>query len=176
MQGNRARLAARSLTALLKFFDDRLLMCSIPPLAQVHEAIMRAPSNEVDDGTVLQEFRRGFKIGGQLLRPAMVQVPRGQHLCQMLSLSQADWEYPSCIASDLSSFQIRVHIYVHVHILYPGGREAPHRRTIALLHVIMSLPVPNFWRELKLQICFTVLLSLRRCRTARMAQQQRQTA
>lgn len=35
---------------------------------------MRAPSNEVADGTVLQEFRRGFKIGGQLLRPAMVQV------------------------------------------------------------------------------------------------------
>jgi GrpE len=40
----------------------------------VHEAIMRAPSDEVADGTVLQEFRRGFKIGGQLLRPAMVQV------------------------------------------------------------------------------------------------------
>jgi GrpE len=35
---------------------------------------MRAPSNDVADGTVLQEFRRGFKIGGQLLRPAMVQV------------------------------------------------------------------------------------------------------
>lgn len=41
---------------------------------EVHEAIMRAPSDEVADGTVLQEFRRGFKIGGQLLRPAMVQV------------------------------------------------------------------------------------------------------
>lgn len=43
-------------------------------ILQVHEAIMRAPSEEVPDGTVLQEFRRGFKIGGQLLRPAMVQV------------------------------------------------------------------------------------------------------
>ena len=40
---------------------------------------MRAPSDEVADGTVLQEFRRGFKIGGQLLRPAMVQVRSPQH-------------------------------------------------------------------------------------------------
>lgn len=59
---------------------------------QVHEAIMRAPSDEVADGTVLQEFRRGFKIGGQLLRPAMVQVrspqravvqPPGMAVCHM---------------------------------------------------------------------------------------------
>ena len=40
---------------------------------------MRAPSDEVADGTVLQEFRRGFKIGGQLLRPAMVQVRSPRH-------------------------------------------------------------------------------------------------
>ncbi len=42
--------------------------------AQVHEAIMRAPSDDVPDGTVLQEFRKGFRIGSTLLRPAMVQV------------------------------------------------------------------------------------------------------
>ncbi len=42
---------------------------------------MRAPSDEVPDGTVLQEFRRGFTLGGQLLRPAMVQVrPRSGSL------------------------------------------------------------------------------------------------
>ena len=41
---------------------------------QVHDAIMRAPSDEVPDGTVLQEFRKGFRIGSTLLRPAMVQV------------------------------------------------------------------------------------------------------
>ena len=35
---------------------------------------MRAPSEEVPDGTVLQEFRKGFMIGKTLLRPAMVQV------------------------------------------------------------------------------------------------------
>ena len=36
---------------------------------------MRAPSDEVPDGTVLQEFRRGFRLGKTLLRPGMVQVP-----------------------------------------------------------------------------------------------------
>lgn len=40
----------------------------------VHEAIMKEPSSEVADGTVLMEFRKGFKIGDKLLRPAMVKV------------------------------------------------------------------------------------------------------
>lgn len=41
---------------------------------EFHEAIMREPSNEVPDGTVLQEFRRGFRLGKLLLRPGMVKV------------------------------------------------------------------------------------------------------
>lgn len=41
---------------------------------EVHEAIMREASSEHPDGTVLVEFRKGFKIGEKLLRPAMVQV------------------------------------------------------------------------------------------------------
>lgn len=41
---------------------------------EVHEAIMRAPSNDYPEGTVLQEFRRGFRIDSTLLRAAMVQV------------------------------------------------------------------------------------------------------
>ena len=41
---------------------------------EVHEAIMREENDEVPDGTVLQEFRRGFRLGSQLLRAAMVQV------------------------------------------------------------------------------------------------------
>ncbi len=41
---------------------------------EVHEAIMREPSSDVPDGTVLQEFRRGFRMGEKLLRPAMVKV------------------------------------------------------------------------------------------------------
>jgi molecular chaperone GrpE len=41
---------------------------------EVHEAIMREPSEDVPDGTVLEEFRKGFKLGEKLLRPAMVKV------------------------------------------------------------------------------------------------------
>ena len=41
---------------------------------EVHEAIMREENDDVPDGTVLKEFRRGFKLGNQLLRAAMVQV------------------------------------------------------------------------------------------------------
>ena len=41
---------------------------------ELHEAIAREPSDEVADGTVLQEFRKGFSMGGRLLRPAMVKV------------------------------------------------------------------------------------------------------
>ncbi|KXZ54694.1 hypothetical protein GPECTOR_4g762 [Gonium pectorale] len=40
----------------------------------IHDAIMREPSNTHPDGTVLQEFRKGFAIGGKLVRPAMVKV------------------------------------------------------------------------------------------------------
>ncbi|KAL4458256.1 hypothetical protein ABPG75_013121 [Micractinium tetrahymenae] len=40
----------------------------------LHDAIMREPNSEVPDGTVLEEFRKGFTIGDKLLRPAMVKV------------------------------------------------------------------------------------------------------
>ena len=40
----------------------------------LHDGIMREASNEVPDGTVLEEFRKGFMIGDKLLRPAMVKV------------------------------------------------------------------------------------------------------
>lgn len=41
---------------------------------ELHEAIMREPNDEVPDGTVLMEFRKGFRMGERLLRPAMVKV------------------------------------------------------------------------------------------------------
>ena len=40
----------------------------------VHEAIMRTASAEVTEDTVSQEFRKGFRIGGRLIRPATVAV------------------------------------------------------------------------------------------------------
>ncbi|KAL6768042.1 hypothetical protein ACKKBF_B37540 [Auxenochlorella protothecoides x Auxenochlorella symbiontica] len=41
----------------------------------VHEAIMREPAPAgVPDGTVVQEFRKGFRLGDKLLRAGMVKV------------------------------------------------------------------------------------------------------
>ena len=39
-----------------------------------HDAVMREQNNDVPDGTVLHEFRKGFRHGDKLLRPAMVKV------------------------------------------------------------------------------------------------------
>ncbi|XP_062025779.1 uncharacterized protein LOC133742112 [Rosa rugosa] len=43
----------------------------------VHEAIAREESQEFPEGIVIQEIRRGFLLGGRLLRPAMVKVSIG---------------------------------------------------------------------------------------------------
>lgn len=43
----------------------------------LHEAIMREDSTEFAEDVVSQEFRRGFRIGDRLLRPAMVKVSSG---------------------------------------------------------------------------------------------------
>ncbi|KAE8669436.1 putative serine hydroxymethyltransferase [Hibiscus syriacus] len=43
----------------------------------LHEAIAREESLEFKEGIITQEFRRGFLLGGRLLRPAMVKVSSG---------------------------------------------------------------------------------------------------
>ena len=40
----------------------------------VHEAVVRFPTEEVEDQTVLEEFQKGYNFKGKLLRPAMVKV------------------------------------------------------------------------------------------------------
>jgi hypothetical protein len=44
---------------------------------KLHEAIMREDSNEYEEGIVIEEFRKGFKLGDRLLRPSMVKVSAG---------------------------------------------------------------------------------------------------
>lgn len=38
---------------------------------------MREESTEFEEGVVIQEFRKGFRIGERLLRPSMVKVSAG---------------------------------------------------------------------------------------------------
>ncbi len=40
----------------------------------LHEAVMREPTNEHDDGTVIEELVRGYVLGERVLRHAMVKV------------------------------------------------------------------------------------------------------
>ncbi|PQM37854.1 uncharacterized protein Pyn_15588 [Prunus yedoensis var. nudiflora] len=43
----------------------------------LHEAVAREESQEFKEGIIIQEIRRGFLLGGRLLRPAMVKVSTG---------------------------------------------------------------------------------------------------
>ncbi|KAL9242509.1 hypothetical protein vseg_016501 [Gypsophila vaccaria] len=43
----------------------------------LHEAIMREESTEYDEDVIIEEYRKGFKLGDRLLRPAMVKVSAG---------------------------------------------------------------------------------------------------
>ena len=41
-----------------------------------HEAVVHEPSPDHKGGEVIEELRRGYMIGGRLLRPAMVKVAK----------------------------------------------------------------------------------------------------
>ena len=52
------------------------------PLGEVfdpteHEAMVQQPSEEAEAGTVLQVYQQGYRLGGQVLRPARVVVAGG---------------------------------------------------------------------------------------------------
>ncbi|HKA00276.1 MAG TPA: nucleotide exchange factor GrpE [Candidatus Solibacter sp.] len=61
---------------------DSLKKMGLEPIAtegqqfdpNLHQAIERVPSKDVDDQAILGEFQRGYNFKGKLLRPAMVRV------------------------------------------------------------------------------------------------------
>jgi molecular chaperone GrpE len=42
----------------------------------VHQAVAHEVSSDHREGEVMEEFRRGYKLGDRLLRPAMVKVAK----------------------------------------------------------------------------------------------------
>jgi molecular chaperone GrpE len=40
----------------------------------LHEAVQRVEQDEAEDGTILEEYQRGYNFKGKLLRPSMVKV------------------------------------------------------------------------------------------------------
>ncbi|GMI65011.1 embryo defective 1241, Chloroplast GrpE 1 [Hibiscus trionum] len=74
-----------SYQSIYKQFMEILSSLGVEPVDTVgnpfdpmlHEAIMREDSTEFEEGIILQEFRKGFKLGDRLLRPSMVKVSAG---------------------------------------------------------------------------------------------------
>ena len=68
---------------------------------------MREESTEFEEGVVIQEFRKGFRIGERLLRPSMVKVSAGPgpEITESVSPSpdtQESSEEPEDVAEDQS--------------------------------------------------------------------------
>jgi molecular chaperone GrpE len=56
---------------------ERLSTVGTPFNPEEHDALMRMPSDEYDEGIVMQEISPGYKLGGKILRHAKVVVSQG---------------------------------------------------------------------------------------------------
>lgn len=62
------------LEALQKFGLERIEALGQPFDPHVHQAVERVESTEYEDGTVVEDLRRGYKLRERVLRPALVRV------------------------------------------------------------------------------------------------------
>jgi molecular chaperone GrpE len=73
---------AKGIVLIHQRLSDILKKMGVEPLEaagrkfdpNVHEAVVRFPTDEVEDQTVLEVFQKGYNFKGKLLRPAMVKV------------------------------------------------------------------------------------------------------
>ncbi|MEP6637167.1 MAG: nucleotide exchange factor GrpE [Acidobacteriota bacterium] len=83
--GSSAELIAEGVRRTASSFENALAAAGVQPVAaageqfdpQLHEAVETIPVAPAQDGKVVSEFTRGYKMGDTLLRPARVQVGRG---------------------------------------------------------------------------------------------------
>ncbi|KAI4363935.1 hypothetical protein MLD38_020093 [Melastoma candidum] len=74
-----------SYQSIYKQFTEILSSLGVVPVETIgnpfdpllHEAIMREETTEFEEGIILEEYRKGFKLGDRLLRPSMVKVSAG---------------------------------------------------------------------------------------------------
>ncbi|NDJ15912.1 nucleotide exchange factor GrpE [Myxacorys almedinensis] len=72
----------KSYQGVYKDMVDRLKKIGVAPMRaegkefdpNLHEAVMREPTNEYSEGTVVEELVRGYMLGDRVLRHAMVKV------------------------------------------------------------------------------------------------------
>src|SRR5438309_10759104 len=81
------------MSLVLKQLQDLLAESGLQPIEAVgqkfdpnlHEAIAHEPSNEVPDGLVIRQTRRGYRLKDRLLRPSAVVVSSGPKKSQVTS-------------------------------------------------------------------------------------------
>lgn len=73
---------ANGLEIVLKKFSDLLSAEGLSAIESVgkkfdptmHEAVERVPCDDKDEGTILEEIRKGFTMKGKLIRPSIVKI------------------------------------------------------------------------------------------------------
>lgn len=76
---------AQGVEMVLKQLCDALAQKGLEPILSlgesfdpnVHEALAQQPSDEAPEGVIIQEYQRGYTLGGFILRPAQVIVSSG---------------------------------------------------------------------------------------------------
>ncbi len=84
-QGEEAQALHRSYQGLYKQLVDVLKQLGVAPMRVVgqtfdpnlHEAVMREPSEEKSEDVILEELQRGYHLNGRVLRHALVKVSMG---------------------------------------------------------------------------------------------------
>ncbi len=72
------QLIERKLMAMLQAFGAEPMNALGKPFdPNYHDAMLYEPSDEYPEGTVSQVIRKGYMLGDQVLRPALVNVSRG---------------------------------------------------------------------------------------------------
>lgn len=92
----------------MKLFWAYVFLCLLVGdfLLKLHEAIMQEESSEFEEGIIIQEFRKGFKLGERLLRPSMVKVSAGpgpEKVGDDIVLPHEDGEASENIEDDVDS-------------------------------------------------------------------------
>jgi molecular chaperone GrpE len=83
---NSLQTVFEGVTSTLAGFENALTQAGVEPIdaigqsfdPQLHEAVDTVEVRPEDDGKVIAEYSRGFKIGDRLLRPARVKVGRAR--------------------------------------------------------------------------------------------------
>ncbi len=97
-QGEEAQALHRSYQGLYKQLVDVLKQLGVAPMRVIgqqfdpnlHEAVLREPSEEQPEDMVLEELQRGYHLNGRVLRHALVKVSMGPGPNQETSTEVAD--------------------------------------------------------------------------------------